>query len=403
MAPKKASGSVCRLRVPGFRASGISAGIKKKGRPDMALITSEVPAAVAALYTTNAVKAAPVLLDMERTSSGGPVRAVVINSGNANACTGEAGQKDAFETATLTEKALGFRPGEALVASTGVIGVPMPMDRVRAGIPVLVDGLDERGFCAASEAILTTDAFTKTALLRKKIGGKTVTVLGIAKGAGMINPDMATMLAFFMTDAALTRAPLKAALKAACAPSFNSIMVDNDTSTNDTAMVLANGVSGVQVRRDTPEYEDFISMLTEAATRLAKMIVKDGEGATRFVEIRVSGAASAREARKAARVLAGSFLVKTALFGADPNWGRVAAAIGRAGISLDEARLDIAFNGITVASGGLDTGAEKRAARAMKRKNVVLGVNLNMGEGASTFWTTDLSYDYVRINSEYRT
>ncbi len=403
MTTEKAAGPLCRLRVPGFRASGTSAGIKKKGRPDMALIVSDVPATVAGLYTTNVVKAAPVLLDMERTASDRQVRAVVINSGNANACTGEQGMRDAAEMVTLTEKALGLNAGEALVASTGVIGVPLPMERIRAGIQDLAGTLHKRGFCAVSEAMLTTDAFTKTALVRKKIGSKTVTLLGLAKGAGMINPDMATMLAFFMTDAAISRSLLKAALRSACVPSFNSIMVDNDTSTNDTALAMANGFSGVRIRRGTDEYSCFVALLTDVATRLAKMIVRDGEGATRFVEIRITGASSRREARKAARVVAGSFLVKTALFGADPNWGRVAAALGRAGIRLDESRLEIAFNGVTVARGGLDTGEEKRAARAMKRKNIVLGIGLNIGGASATFWTTDLSYDYVRINSEYRT
>ncbi len=397
------SGAARGLRVPGFRASGISAGIKKNGRPDMALIVSDGPCTVAGLFTSNEVKAAPVLLDMERTASGGALRGVLINSGNANACTGPQGLKDARAMASLAERSLGVGKGEVLVASTGVIGVPMPMERVLAGIPLLVEELSERGFPAASEAILTTDAFTKTVLLKKRIGGRVVTIVGIAKGAGMINPDMATMLAFFMTDAGISRAPLRAALKAACAPSFNSIMVDNDTSTNDTALIFAGGKSGVSIRRGTAEYAEFVSLLTEAATRLAKMIVRDGEGATRFVEIVIRGAASVREARKAARVLAGSFLVKTALFGADPNWGRVAAAMGRAGVRMDESQLDISFNSVVVARGGLDTGVEKRAARAMKRKNIVLEVNLNMGDGAATFWTTDLSYDYVRINSEYRT
>ncbi|MFQ5428007.1 MAG: bifunctional glutamate N-acetyltransferase/amino-acid acetyltransferase ArgJ [Thermodesulfobacteriota bacterium] len=392
----------CSLRVPGFRASALSAGIKDNGAPDMALIVSDVPATVAGLFTTNVLKAAPVLLDMER-AAGGASRGIVINSGNANACTGSCGMRDAVTTAALAESSLGLARGEMLVASTGVIGVPLPMERIKAGVPRLAATLEERGFCGAGEAILTTDAFTKTALVKKTIGGKRVSILGIAKGAGMINPDMATMLAFFMTDAALAKSTLKSALKAACRPSFNSIMVDNDTSTNDTVLIFANGKSGAAIKRGSEEYGEFSSLLTDLATRLAKMIVKDGEGATRFVEILIEGAASDKDARRAARTIAGSYLVKTAFFGADPNWGRVAAAIGRAGVKMDEARLDISFNNVPVAAGGVDTGAEKRAARAMKRKNVLLSVNLNMGRGSATFWTTDLGYEYVKINSAYRT
>lgn len=390
------------MRVPGFRASSTSAGIKKKGSLDMALIVSDVPAVAAGLFTTNAVKAAPVLLDMERVR-GGTARGIIINSGNANACTGKAGMKDALATAELAEKALGLKKGELLVASTGVIGVPLPMEKITAALPGLTAALGERGFCAAGEAILTTDAFTKTALVKVKIDGVVVTILGVAKGAGMINPDMATMLAFFMTDAAITKAPLMSALKAACGTSFNSIMVDNDTSTNDTVLILANGKSGLAVKKGTEGYAKFSAALEDAAKRLAKMIVKDGEGATRFIEIEITGAASDKEARQAARTIAGSYLVKTAFFGADPNWGRVAGAIGRAGIKMDEACMDISFNGVAVAEGGLDTGAEKQAARVMKRKNVLLQVNLNMGSGSATFWTTDLSYEYVKINSAYRT
>jgi len=394
----------CSLRVPGFRASALSAGLKKRGVPDMAMIVSDSPVTVAGLFTTNVVKAAPVLLDMERTEGGGSkTRGIIVNSGNANACTGDAGLADARETADMAESALGLEAGEMLVASTGVIGVPLPMDKIRTAVPGLADGLSYGGFCDASQAILTTDAFTKTALVKKKIDGKVISVLGIAKGAGMINPNMATMLAFLMTDAGISKAPLKSALKAACRDSFNSIMVDNDTSTNDTLLIMANGHSGVSIKRGTEGYDEFSLLLNEVTKRLAKMIVKDGEGATRFIEILVEGAVTDADARRAARAIAGSYLVKTAFFGADPNWGRVAAAIGRAGIRLDESRMDIYFNGVAVATGGLDAGAEKLAARAMKKKNVVLKVDLNMAGGHATFWTTDLSYDYVKINSAYRT
>ncbi len=394
----------CSLRVPGFRASAVSAGLKRRGAHDMAMILSDSPLTVAGLFTTNAVKAAPVLLDMERTKGvDAKTRGIIINSGNANACTGDAGLADAHETAELAESALGLEEGEMLVASTGVIGVPLPMDKIRAAVPVLADGLSCGGFCDASKAILTTDAFTKTVIVKKKINGKVISLLGIAKGAGMINPNMATMLAFLMTDAGISKAPLKSALKAACRDSFNSIAVDNDTSTNDTVLIFANGRSGVVIKRGTEGYEGFASLLNEATKRLAMMIVKDGEGATRFIEILIEGASTDVDARRAARTIATSYLVKTAFFGADPNWGRVAAALGRAGIKMDEARMDIYFNGVAAATGGLDAGAEKQAARAMKKKNVALRVNLNMGSGKAVFWTTDLSYDYVKINSAYRT
>ncbi len=397
-----ARGKRCSLKVAGFRASAVSAGIKKKGALDMALILSDVPATVAGLFTTNVLKAAPVLLDMER-AAGGTASGIIINSGNANACTGSKGMRDASATAALAEKVLGLKKGTMLVASTGVIGLPLPMDKIKAAIPRLASALDERGFCDLSEAILTTDAFTKTVLVKKKIDGVMVSILGVAKGAGMINPDMATMLAFFMTDAALTKAPLRSALKVACRTSFNSIMVDNDTSTNDTVLIMANGRCGVALKRGTEQYREFCSLLDEAARRLGKMIVKDGEGASRFIEILVTGAATDNEAHQAARTIAGSYLVKTAFFGADPNWGRVAAALGRAGVKMSESSLDISFNGVVVAAGGLDTGAEREAARVMKRKNVLLQVDLNMGSGSATFWTTDMTYDYVKINSAYRT
>ena len=401
--PSRKKAAAVTLAVPGFMASGVFCGIKKSKKKDLALIYSEADCAVAGVFTTNRVKAAPVILDMKRIRSGAS-RGVVINSGNANACTGEPGYRDSVAMASLVEEALGLESGDILVSSTGVIGVPLPMDRIRSGVPGLVRGLSRRGLRAASEAIMTTDAFAKAAVAHAEIGGIGVTVAGIAKGAGMVCPNMATMLAFFVTDANIRRRALKKALAEATEASFNSIMVDNDTSTNDTVLIFANGFSGGgEIGARGPGYKTFSELLTGVSIELAHMIVRDGEGATRFIEIEVKGASSGRDARKAARTVAGSYLVKTAFFGGDPNWGRIMAALGRSGIRMKERLVDITLNGVPVVAEGLDTGAEKQAARAMDKKEVTIAVDLNMGGASYRFWTTDLTYAYVRINSMYRT
>lgn len=391
------------LKVPGFKASGISCGIKKTGKKDLALILCDIPAEVAGVFTTNSVKAAPVLLDMKRIKKG-TSRGVIINSGNANACTGKQGYKDAESMATFVEKALGVRKGSVMVCSTGVIGVPLPAGKVESGVPKLVESLDYDGFHGATEAIMTTDAYPKKAVARARIGGKTVTVAGIAKGAGMICPNMATLLSFFVTDANIKSPALCKALKSAADLSFNSIIIDNDTSTNDTALIFANGFSKcAEIRPNTYEFARFTDLLTRVATTLAHMIVKDGEGATRFIEIAVRGASSKADARRAARTIAESFLVKTAFFGGDPNWGRIMAALGRSCIRMGEEKVDISFNGVPVAKKGIDTGNEARAARAIKVRKVIVSVNLNTGRHSARLWTSDLSYEYVKINSAYRT
>jgi glutamate N-acetyltransferase/amino-acid N-acetyltransferase len=406
---KKRSSSVKKapeLKVRGFRASGISSGIKKTGRKDLALIVSDLPAVTAALFTTNKVKAAPVVFDMRRSRRSNFLsRGVIVNSGNANACTGEEGYRRARDMAAAAEKAAGTGRSTMLVSSTGVIGVPLPVDRVINAADRLAAALSADGLHDAAEAIMTTDAFPKKAVARGKIGSKVITIAGIAKGAGMICPDMATMLAYFLTDADVSGPVLKAALKEAAAGSFNSIIVDNDTSTNDTVMIFANGASGGTriSSRSSDEYRSFVKLLTGIAVELAHMIVKDGEGATRFIEIEVAGGGSAADARKAARTIAESFLVKTAFFGGDPNWGRILAAAGRAGIKFNPDRADIFFNGVQVVKDGLDTGEEKKAARAINKKEVYVKVDLKRGKGASRVWTTDLSYEYVKINSAYRT
>lgn len=389
--------------VSGFKAAGISCGIKKTGRKDLAIILSDSPASVAGVFTTNRVRAAPVLIDMERVRSGKSF-GVLVNSGNANACTGKKGYKDALSSASTAEECLGLPKGSMLVASTGVIGVPMPIEALHAGMPKLVEGLKFNGFHDASEAIMTTDAFPKRAIVKAKIAGVEITIAGIAKGAGMICPNMATMLAFFMTDANIKAVALKKALVSAVDASFNSIIVDNDTSTNDTALIFANGAAnGKEIKSPSREFNAFVGLLTEVCLELSHKIVKDGEGATRFIEIDVRGAGTKVAARVAARTIASSFLVKTAFFGGDPNWGRIMAALGYSGITMDEKAVSIHFNGVCVARRGLDTGAEAQAAKAIKSKTVCVRVDLKAGRHDAKVWTTDLSYDYVKINSAYRT
>jgi len=399
---KNPAGQIFSVR--GFKAAGIGAGIKRNGAKDLALILSDSPATVAGVFTKSAVRAAPVLLDIERIKRG-TSRGVVVNSGNANACTGRRGLKDAEALATFAEKALGLKNGELLVASTGVIGVPLPAEKIRSSMPALFQNLKPSGWADAAEAIRTTDAFPKIAFAKKRIpGGRTISLLGMAKGAGMICPSMATMLAFFATDAPLTAASLKKALVTSVEKSFNRITVDNDTSTNDTVLIFANGLAGGSpLKPGESGYAVFSKLLDELSLRLSHMIVKDGEGATRFIEVEVFGAKSRKDAELAARKIAASFLVKTAFFGADPNWGRIMAALGSSGADFRQDRVDIYFDGIKVVKDGMDAGKEKQAARAIKKKEVRLRVDLKRGKSSSLkLWTSDLSYDYVRINSSYR-
>lgn len=401
--PPLIKGGLRGVMAAGFKAAGISCGIKKTGAKDLAMILSATPAYCAGMFTRNRVKAAPVLIAMERVKSGRS-RGILVNSGNANACTGKAGFKAALDTASFFEKKLGLKKGELLIASTGVIGVPLPADKIQGGADALIRGLSPQGLGLAAEAIMTTDAFPKSAAMKADIGGKTITVAGIAKGAGMICPDMATMLAFFMTDANIKGPALKAALRESVEKTFNSIMVDNDTSTNDTVLALANGFcKGPEIKKNGPHYRAFTGLLTDAAKRLAHMVVEDGEGATRFIEIEVSGAASDKEAKAAARAVGQSMLVKCAFFGGDPNWGRILCAIGNSGVRLREDKADIFLNNVRVVRNGLDTGREKQAAKALKARNVRVEVGLGSGSGKALLWTTDLSYEYVKINSAYRT
>jgi len=385
----------------GFRSAGVHCGVKRE-KPDLALLVSDVPASAAGVFTTNKVKAAPVRYT-QRAVAAGRAQAIVVNSGNANACTGGPGFADSEEMAKLTAASLGLAADLVLVASTGVIGVPLPMDAIRSGIPVAVNALSSDGEGAA-RAILTTDNFPKTAAVRLDIDGVGVTIGGMAKGAGMIHPNMATTLCFLTTDAAVPPAVLRGALKRAVQDSFNSITVDGDTSTNDTVLLLANGCAGGAPITNGEALTRFTAALTLVAGELARMVVRDGEGATKLVEISVEGAASDLEARQAAMTVANSLLVKTALHGGEPNWGRILAALGRSGVEMSEETTDVSFGSLDVVRGGLGVpGVWDAAAAALEEKEVSIRIRLAVGNGAAKVWTSDLSEEYVRINGSYTT
>ncbi len=391
--------------MKGFRFSAVEAAIKKPGRLDLALIFSDYPAQVAAVYTTNKVQAAPVLISRER-SKNGSCRALLVNSGNANACTGEQGMADALECGRRTAEALGLSDEELLIASTGVIGQPLPMERFKKGIQPLVDGLDHGTLDDVARAIMTTDTFEKIERRSGEAGGKPYSIWGIAKGAGMIHPNMATMLSFLVTDAEVDGAFLKSAFTAAVDGSFNAITVDNDTSTNDTAVIFANGAAqNPAIKAGTPEGAAFTALLHDVLLSLAKLIVKDGEGATKFVEIRVKGAANQADAKKAALAVANSMLVKTAFFGQDANWGRIIAAIGYSGADVQQEKVEIRFDDVVMATGGVFAGGDAEAAgtRVLQQKEFRVTIDLKLDAGEAVVFTSDLSYDYVRINADYRT
>lgn len=393
------------MEIKGFKFAAIEAAIKKPGRLDLALILSDVPATTAAVYTTNRVKAAPVLLSMER-SGKGVAQALVVNSGNANACTGSQGMADAIETARLVAEGAGIPEQMVLVASTGVIGKPLPMERIRAAIPRLVESASPETSELAAQAIMTTDTFPKTVTVTGEAGGREYTIAGIAKGAGMIMPNMATMLSFLVTDAAVEPGLLRHIFREAVDSSFNIISIDGDTSTNDTALVMANGMAGNPlIQAGTPEADQFGRLLNKSLLDLAKQIVRDGEGATKFVEIRVCGAASTGDARKAAMAAANSSLVKTAFFGQDANWGRILAAVGYSGAEVDQDRLSLSFDDVEMVRKGVFVGgdAESRGTEVLQKKEFTVIVDLHLGDGSATVYTCDLSHEYVSINADYRT
>jgi glutamate N-acetyltransferase/amino-acid N-acetyltransferase len=387
----------------GFRAAGTDAGIKE-GAPDLALVVADASCAAAGVFTQSAAAAAPVLLSREQLAAG-QARAIVVNSGCANAATGPAGLNDAREMAELTAAALGCPPEEVVVASTGVIGVRLPMDRVRAGIAEAAGQLSREHGADAARAIMTTDTKPKEASVELTVGGVPCTIGGMAKGAGMIAPNMATMLAFFTTDAAIEPPLLHRALVAAVGESLNRITVDGDTSTNDCGVVLASGAAGAPaIASEGPDFDAFRRALTDVARRLAEMLVRDGEGVTRIAEVRVEGARSPAEADRVARVVAESPLVKTALHGGDPNWGRVLAAVGRAGVDVEGDHVSIWIGDVWVAENGVAREYEEmRAATAMHEDPARIRIHLGQGEASGWMWTSDLTHSYIEINAHYRT
>lgn len=390
----------------GFLAAGVHANVKGKGgtKKDVAVLFSRVPCAAAGVYTVNKVKAAPVVLSQQRTAAG-RLQAVVVNSGNANACTGEQGMKDARAMAEATAKALGLEPDAVAVASTGVIGVPMPMDRVMAGIARAAASVAPDGGHAAAEAIMTTDTFDKQYAVQVEMGGATVTIGAMAKGSGMIHPNMATMLGFVTTDADVEPAALHVALKAATEKSFNMITVDGDTSTNDMIIALANGFAkNPRIVLGSTLYGAFAEALEQVLIHLAKEVARDGEGATKLLEMRVQGAPSVDDARKAAKAVCGSMLTKAAVYGEDANWGRVLCAMGYSGAEFDPAKVDLWLGDLPLMKAGAPLPLdEEAAARILKEKVVVFTADLHSGTSSATAWGCDLTYDYVKINGSYRT
>ncbi|RJP90142.1 MAG: bifunctional glutamate N-acetyltransferase/amino-acid acetyltransferase ArgJ [Desulfobacteraceae bacterium] len=388
--------------VNGFMAAGIAAGIKKNNAKDLGLIVSTVPAAVAGVFTRNQIKAAPVVLDMERVAAG-VCRTVIVNSGNANCCTGEQGMKDAIYMAKLAADATGVPEDMALVSSTGVIGQALPVAKVAAAMPALMEALSEDGFLNFAEAIMTTDTRPKMLTRTVDVAGKSFSLVAVAKGAGMIRPDMATMLSYVCTDVEADAQVLKQVLAQAVNLSYNRITIDGDTSTNDTVLLMANGTSGVSIN-DTGVQERFQSVLNEMLIELAKMVVKDGEGVTKLVEIRVTGAASDADADKMADTVAHSNLVKTAFFGEDANWGRIIGALGRSGAPIAPDAVDISFNDVLLVKNGLWCGSEAEAAatKVLKLPEFAVNIDVHMGNGRASYWTCDFSIDYVKINADYR-
>ena len=392
------------FRVPGFLAAGLAAGIKKNQAKDFALLYSESPAVAAGVFTTNRVQAAPVLISRDRVKSG-KGRAILANSGCANACTGKKGMGDGQHLSQLLADSLKIDPREVLLASTGVIGKPLPLEAMERSIPSLVSSLSPDGLADAARAIMTTDTKPKAVLTRGRVNGKEVTLAGIAKGAGMISPKMATLLVFVLTDAAITPGALRKALKEGVGESFNRITVDGDMSTNDTLLILANGQAGNgRILPATAGFRIFSTLLRDLLLALAKKTVGDGEGATKVVRILVERARTASEAEKVARAVANSPLVKTAFFGEDANWGRILCAAGYSGAPLDPERVEIFFDDVQVVRKGQGAGPEKEepATAVMKKGEYTVRIDLHRGSSRAFLFTTDFSFDYVKINASYR-
>ncbi len=391
------------IKIPGFLGSAVSSGVKKKGKKDLALIYSEVPAKAAAVFTTNIVKAPPVILGMDRIKSG-YCQAVLVNSGVANAFTGKLGLKDSIVSSKDVADQLGIAEGLVIPSSTGVIGGRLPLDRMKKAMPKLVKELREDGFLDFADGIKTTDAFPKYAVKQISIGRKKGTIAVIGKGAGMIAPNMATMLAYILTDFNVGKRALSKVLKSIVKDSFNKIIVDGDTSTNDTVLILANGKLGNNaIKESGAEYRKFEKAVLEVATEVAEMIVQDGEGATKVAKIIVKGARTEKDADKIARTLGTSLLVKTAFFGEDPNWGRIVAAAGRAGVNFDPNKIDLFFDDQKILSNSKKVMDEKKAQSVLKKPKFEVTLNIKSGKASSFVIASDITFEYVKINSYYRT
>jgi glutamate N-acetyltransferase/amino-acid N-acetyltransferase len=393
----------------GFRAGGLTCGIKASGKPDLVIITSDTPCTAAGVFTTNKMPGAPVVVSKQHVRNG-IAQAIVCNSGVSNVCTGQQGIADALTMCLQTGQQLGIDPTNVLVCSTGVIGHMLPMDKIEAGIEQLAPKLSSghKADAATARAIMTTDLVPKTAHVSFKLGTRTIHIGGIAKGSGMIAPNMATMLSFITTDIAITASLLKAVLRRVADISYNRISVDEDTSTSDSVMILANGQAGNPIiNKAGKNLEAFEAALTILCKDLAYQIVKDGEGATRVYRAQVSGAASAKDANLIGRTIANSPLVKTAIHGNDPNWGRLVMAVGRSGAKVKPEKVDIAIGGTLLCKGGQPTTITKaqlaKVVKHMKSKEVTLSVNLNLGKGESEWLGCDLSREYITINADYTT
>jgi glutamate N-acetyltransferase/amino-acid N-acetyltransferase len=391
----------------GFLASAVAAGVKKaNGKLDLGLLYSSRPSIAAARFTTNVVKAAPLLLSQAHLEkSGGEIRAIIVNSGNANACTGDAGMQVARKMAELGSQILGISAHQLLVASTGVIGVQLPFERLEKQASTLKAGLKPEAIGDVAKAIMTTDTVRKVCSAEVLIAGKPVWISGMTKGAGMIQPNMATTLAFVLTDAMITRSLLEEVLTEACNKSYNRITVDGDTSTNDTLAVIANGASGCPlIDEKNDHYIAFAGTLTQVCQSLAQQIVRDGEGATKFIEIHVQGAESEAHATQIARSIANSPLFKTAMAGEDANWGRILCAAGYSGVRFDPGRTDIQIGSLLVCENGMGLGFdESQAKQILQQHDIRISLNLKSGTASSTVWTCDLTKEYIHINADYRT
>ena len=402
---KKISGGVCAPK--GYKANGINCGIKAdKDKKDLALIVSELPANAAGIYTSNLVKGAPIIVTKDHIEDG-RAQAVIANSGNANTCNAD-GIEIAEKMTELAAAATGLAASDYMVASTGVIGQPLSIEPVESGIAALAAGLSADGGSAAAQAIMTTDTFSKESAVEFEVGGKLCKIGGMAKGSGMIHPDMATMLVFFTTDAAVSSEMLQKAISFDVQKTFNMMSVDGDTSTNDTLVIMANGLGGNEEIRDEGEdFDAFMTALNSVTVDLCKMVAGDGEGASKLLECIVTGAKTEEDAKKTAKSVICSSLVKAAMFGADANWGRVLCAIGYAGADVDVDKVEVSFvskaGEVKVCENGAGIEfSEEIAKKVLLEKEIDIVVNLNDGSGAATAWGCDLTYDYVKINGDYR-